>query len=286
MPYGNLERQAVQRLADWDDLQRFECTVEEREEYAPYIECAQVVFAGVDYERIVRAAEQEADVLIWDGGNNDYAFLVPDLSIVVADALRSGHETEYYPGETNLRAADVVVINKVGAAKTGVVERMMGDIQRVNPTAVLIQSDLEVQLEGSETLRGKKALVVEDGPTLTHGGMSYGAGTIAARRGRAARIVDPRPFAVGSIAEALRNWPHLGDVLPALGYSAQQLQDLAETIRRSDADVVVDASPARLDRLIQVEKPLLRVTYRFRQVAGPSLLELVDQFLAEAGGRE
>lgn len=277
MPYGDLEQQIVQRFATWDDLDRYGCTIEEREEYEPYVEQGLIIYAGVDYGRIIAAAQAESDVLLWDGGNNDFSFLRPTLSIVVADALRPGHETQYYPGETNLRSADVVVINKVGSARPEDVAAVRRTVAEVRAQAVVLEADLELEVDRPELLSGRRVLVIEDGPTLTHGGMSYGAGTLAARRAGAAELVDPREHAVGSLARAFRDFPHLGAVLPALGYSAEQRSELAQTIAASGADVVVDASPCRIDRLFPVSLPLVRVRYRFRQVAGPSLLECVRE---------
>ncbi|MCO6455032.1 MAG: tetraacyldisaccharide 4'-kinase [Pirellulaceae bacterium] len=281
MPYGDLRRQVVQRLATWEDLDRHECTVEEREEYEPYIEQGLVVFAGVDYQRIVAAAEQESDVILWDGGNNDYPFLQPDLWITVADALRPGHETTYYPGETNLRAAHVVVINKVTQAALGAVDAIRQRARQVNPLAKVIEADLEVEVDQPDLIAGRRVLVVEDGPTLTHGDMTYGAGTIAAERHGAAERIDPRPHAVGSIADTLQRYPRLDRVLPALGYSPLQRDELARTIENCRADLVVDASPARLDRLLHLTSPMVRVRYQFRQLSGPDLLEQVDALLCD-----
>jgi predicted GTPase len=275
MPYGDLESQTVERLATFEDLQRFECTVEEREEYEPYIEARLVVFAGVDYAQILARAEAEADVLLWDGGNNDFCFLKPTANICVVDAVRPGHETTYYPGETNLRLADIVVINKVRNAQADSVAAIRGRIAEVRPEATVIESDLEVAVDDASLIAGKRVLVVEDGPTLTHGGMSYGAGTIAARRYGARELVDPRPAAVGTIAEVYQQFPHLENVLPALGYSNQQRQELAQTIERSRADIVVDASPCRLDRLLHLSLPMVRVRYRFVQLTGEPVVDAV-----------
>ncbi len=281
MPYGRLDQQIVERFATEADLDRHDCTIEEREEYEPYIEQGLVVFAGVDYARILGAAEAEADVVLWDGGNNDASFIRPDLSIVVADALRAGDELAYYPGETNLRMADVVVINKVGGAAPGDAERVQQNVARTNPHAVVVRSDLEIFVDKPERIRGRRALVVEDGPTLTHGGMRYGAGTLAARDAGASELVDPRPGAVGSIAATFAAYPHLGAVLPAMGYSAEQRAELERTIRASGAEVVVDASPARIDRLLDVGVPVVRVRYQFAQRTGPPLPELIDARLKE-----
>jgi predicted GTPase len=280
MPYGDLRRQAVQRFATEADLDRAECTIEEREEYEPYLEAGLVVFAGVDYRAILARAEAEADVVLWDGGNNDYSFIRPDLSIVVADALRPGHEIEYYPGETNLRSADVVVVNKVSCAGPGAVATVRRHAAEVAPRATVIEGDLAIALEQPELISGRRVLVVEDGPTLTHGGMGFGAGTVAARLHGARELVDPRPFAVGSVAETFARYPHLGPVLPALGYSAAQRRELRETIARSGADVVVDASPSRLDRFLDLPMPIARVRYRFEQRSGPLLLDIVAAAIA------
>ncbi len=283
MPYGDLESQVVERLATFEDLQRFECTVEEREEYEPYLEAGLVVFAGVDYAQILARAEAEADVLLWDGGNNDFSFLKPTVNICVVDALRPGHETTYYPGETNLRMADIVVINKVRQAKANDYAAICFRIANLRPEAAVIASDLEVAVDDASLITGKRVLVVEDGPTLTHGGMSYGAGTIAARRYGARELVDPRPAAVGTIADVYRQFPHLENVLPALGYSDEQRRELAETIERSGAEVVVDASPCRLDRLLNLSLPMVRVRYRFVQISGEPLVEGVLSRLTARG---
>jgi predicted GTPase len=280
MPYGELAKQAVQRFAEPADLDRHECTVEEREEYEPYLEMGLTVWAGVDYARILAAAEEEADVILWDGGNNDASFVAPDLSIVVLDALRPGHELSYYPSETNLRRADVVVVSKVAQAAPGDVERVKANARDRAPGAALVEADLEVTVDDAERLWGARALVVEDGPTLTHGGMASGAGRLAAERA-GATIVDPRPHAVGTLAEAYARYAHLGDVLPALGYSEAQRAELKATVEACAPDLVVDASPARLDRLLDLSVPLVRVRYRFAQRSGPDLLEIAARFLDE-----
>lgn len=277
MPYGDLRQEAVQRFAADADLERAQCTIEEREEYEPYLEAGLVVFAGVDYRAILAAAEREADVLLWDGGNNDYPFLRPDLSIVVTDALRPGHEVSYFPGETNLRLAEVVVVNKVSGAAPGAVDTIRRHAAEYAQRAAIVEGDLEVTVERPAAIAGRRVLVVEDGPTLTHGGMSFGAGTVAARAHGAGEIVDPRPYAVGSIADAFERFPHLGPVLPALGYSAAQRRELAQTIARSGAEVVVDASPSRLDRFLDLDLPVVRVHYRFEQRSGPPLMEMVSE---------
>jgi predicted GTPase len=281
MPYGDLTKQAVQRFGELSDLDRHECTVEEREEYEPYLEMGLTVWAGVDYARILAAAEEEADVILWDGGNNDTSFVRPGLSFVVLDALRPGHELAYYPSETNLRMADVVVVSKVAQASPADVERVTANARAAAPDATVVTADLESWAEEPDRLRGRRALVVEDGPTLTHGGMSSGAGLLVAQR-EGAEVIDPRPHAVGTIAEAYRRFPHLGDVLPALGYSAAQRAELKATIETCAPEVVIDASPARLDQLLELSIPLVRVRYRFVQRSGPDLFDRVERFLDQA----
>jgi predicted GTPase len=282
MPYGDLRRQMVQRFATEADLERAKCTIEEREEYEPYVETGLVVFAGLDYRAIVAAAEPEADVILWDGGNNDYPFVRPNLSIVVADALRPGHETTYYPGETNLRSADVVVVSKVSVASPAAVATVRRHVAELAPHAAVIEADLAITLDRPETVAGRRVLVIEDGPTLTHGGMSFGAGAVAARSAGVQELVDPRPHAVGSIAEAFARFPHIGPVLPALGYSAAQRLDLERTVAASGAEVIVDASPARLDRFLSLSLPVARVSYAFRQLSGPPILDLVVESVERA----
>ncbi|MBX3273569.1 MAG: tetraacyldisaccharide 4'-kinase [Sandaracinaceae bacterium] len=279
MPYGDLAKQAVQRFATPEDLDRHECTIEEREEYEPYLELGLVVWAGVDYASILAAAEQEAELILWDGGNNDTSFVKADLSIVVLDALRPGHETRYYPGETNLRLADVLVLSKAGQASAEALAALRATCAATNPRARVVEAELEVHATPSGAIRGRRALVVEDGPTITHGGMPSGAGLLAATREGAAELVDPRPHAVGSIAAAYRDHPHIGPVLPALGYSAAQRAELEATIRHAAPDVVVDASPARLGRLISIDAPIVEVGYRFVQRSGADLFEEVDRVL-------
>ena len=282
MPYGDLREQRTLRYASEADLARHHCTIEEREEYEPYVAAEIVVFAGVDYRSILAEAEKESDVLLWDGGNNDYPFVRPDLSIVVLDALRSGHETSYYPGETNFRAANVLVLNKISGASAEALELIRRNVAELNPNATLIEADLVVTLEAAVAIAGKRVVVVEDGPTLTHGGMAYGAGTVAARRA-GALILDPRDFAIGSIAAAYRNHPHIGAVVPALGYSESQQDELEETLRRSNAQVIVDATPARLDRILRLNVPIARVSYSFEQKSGTPLFAIVDNFLSRTG---
>jgi predicted GTPase len=279
MSYGDLRKSLVMRFADERDLDRYGCTIEEREEYEPYLQAGLAVFAGVDYRAVLAEAQRGAEAIIWDGGNNDYPFIRPDLWIVVADALRPGHELKYYPGETNFRGAGVIVINKVAQADPHDVARIRRHAAEVNPAAVLIESDLSVSVEPAAPLIGKRVVVVEDGPSITHGGAAYGAGTIAARNA-GAEIVDPRPFASGTIARAYAQYPHIRAVLPALGYSDEQRAELKETLRRCPVDAIVDASPARLDRLFALSVPVVRVRYRFEQRSGPSIFELADTAIA------
>lgn len=273
MPYGRPEKQVVQRLATPADLDRHQCTVEEREEYQPYLEQGLPVFAGVDYRQVLRAAEEEHDLLLWDGGNNDLPFFRPDVWLTLADCLRPGHELQYHPGEANFRAADLIAFTKVSAAKPEDLQAMRQRAAAVNPRAAIVEADLEIDVDRPAVIAGRRVLVVEDGPTLTHGGMAFGAGLLAARRYGAGEIVDPRPVAVGTIAETFRQYPHLHSVLPALGYSDRQLHDLAATIDASGAEVLVDASPARLDRVLQIRMPVVRVRYRFVQRTGPAIEE-------------
>jgi ornithine aminotransferase len=276
MPYGNLVAQQVQKFDSEAAFERHECTIEEREEYQPYIDAGLTVWAGVDYRAILSAAEAEADVVLWDGGNNDFPFLTTNLVVTVVDALRPGHEASWYPGETNLRMADVVVLNKVAQATPEALAAVRANVKRLAPGAALVESDLEVNLAEPEATRGRRVLVVEDGPTLTHGGMPSGAGLVAAQR-CGAIVIDPRPFAVGSIAKAYRDFPHLGPVLPALGYSEEQRGELLETMRRAGPDAILDASPARLSRFLTLPAPVARVAYRWVQRSGPSLFERVEQ---------
>ena len=274
MPYGDLSRQAVQRFECYEDLDAAECTIEEREEYEPHLEGGSLVFAGVDYAAVLRRAEQEADVILWDGGNNDTPFLRPDLHVVVLDPHRAGHELRYHPGETNLRLAHVCVVNKMDSAPPGGPAAVVESIHAHNPgaTIVLAASPIEVE-ENGLAVAGKRVLAVEDGPTLTHGEMGYGAAVLAARAHGAAALVDPRPFAVGSIADTLRTYPHLGQVLPAMGYGRRQMDELRETIARSDAELVLIGTPIDLRRLIELDKPALRVSYRLEELGEPTLAD-------------
>jgi predicted GTPase len=280
MPYGDLEKMAVQRFASLEEIDRSHPTVEEREEYELPVSMGMVMYAGVDYGRILEQAQAEADVIVWDGGNNDFPFIAANLQITVVDPLRAGDELTYYPGETNLRLADVVVINKIDSATQAEVDRVLADVAAVNPRAAIVRAESPVTLEPGPTLEGKRVLVVEDGPTLTHGGMTFGAGTVAARQGGAAELVDPRPGAVGSIAETLARYPQLGSVLPAMGYSELQLRELEETIDASDCDVVVTGTPFDLGRLITVRHPLRHATYELRELGEPTLETLLAPIVA------
>ncbi len=283
MPYGDLRKQIVQRFATLEDLDRYECTIEEREEYEPHIRRGNVVFAGVDYEKILRAAEQEADIVLWDGGNNDMPFYQPDLFIVVADPHRPGHERSYFPGETNVYLADVVVINKVDTAYPEDIETVRDNIREMNPQAVIVEAASPIFVEDPEKIRGKKVVVVEDGPTLTHGEMSYGAGVVAALKFGAADLVDPQEYAVGSIREAYEKYPQLQNLVPALGYSETQLKELEETLNRVPADVVVVATPIDLGRILKLNKPSVRVYYELQEIGKPDLTEILERFLKEKG---
>jgi predicted GTPase len=277
MPYGDLAAQAVQRFATYEDLDRYKCTIEEREEYEPHIDRGLVVYAGVDYERILHQAEEEADVVVWDGGNNDLPFYRPDLHIVVVDPHRPGHELHYHPGEANLRAADVVVINKVDTANFEGVVQVRESAYTVNPQAVVVEAASPIFVEDPEKIWGKRVLVVEDGPTLTHGEMAYGAGVVAAQRFGAAELVDPRPYAVRSIATAFERYPHVGPLLPAMGYGDEQMQDLEETINRAKCDLVLVATPIDLRRLIDIRHPVDRVRYELQVIGQPTLEGILSQ---------
>jgi predicted GTPase len=271
MPYGDLAAQAVQRFGDYKDLAAHNCTIEEREEYEPHIAQGVIVYAGVDYERILRAAEKEVDVILWDGGNNDFPFYKSDLQIVVVDPHRPGHERTYHPGEMNLVAADVVVINKIDSADARAVSQVRNNIAAVNPKATVIEAASPITVSRPELVRGKRVLVIEDGPTVTHGEMGFGAGWVAAERFGAAEVIDPRPFARGSIAAVYRKYPTIGRVLPAMGYGKQQMQELRETINRTDADLVLIGTPIDLGRLIKINKPSLRVSYDLQEIGVPTL---------------
>ncbi len=279
MPYGDLVKQAVQRFADYSDLDRHNCTIEEREEYEPHIDLGAVIFSGVDYEAILREAEKEADIIVWDGGNNDLPFYVSDLHIVVADPHRPGHELTYHPGEANLRMADVVVINKIDTADYANILTVLSNVRQTNPEATIIQGASPIFVDKPEAIAGKRVLVIEDGPTLTHGSMTYGAGVVAAKRFGAGEIIDPRPFAVRSILETYRKYPSTGAILPAMGYGKEQMADLEETVNRSDAELVIAATPIDLRRVIDIKKPVERVRYELQVIGEPTLRDiLVDKF--------
>jgi predicted GTPase len=280
MPYGDLTRQAVQRFARYEDLDAAECTIEEREEYEPHLAEGNLVFAGIDYAAILRQAEHDADVVLWDGGNNDTPFIRPSLHVTVVDPHRAGHERRYHPGETNLRMADVCVVNKVDSAAPEAIEAVLDSIREANPTARIVLAASPIHVEGeAEEIVGKRVLAIEDGPTLTHGEMAYGAAVLAAKQHGAAALVDPRPFAVGSIARTFEAYPHVGELLPAMGYGRRQVEELRETIARSDADLILIGTPIDLRRIIDLDKPALRVTYRLQEMGDVTLADA----LAEAG---
>ncbi|HEY1387351.1 MAG TPA: cyclic 2,3-diphosphoglycerate synthase [Ktedonobacterales bacterium] len=279
MPYGDLRRQEAQRFATYDDLATHECTIEEREEYEPHLDRGTVVYAGVDYDKIMRQAEQEATIIVWDGGNNDFPFYRPDLTIVVADPLRQGHELAYWPGEVNVRMADVIVINKEDAADPEQVQALKDNIAAVNPRAAVVDANSRLELEDPDQVRGKQVLCIEDGPTITHGEMPYGAATVAAHRFGAAGLADPRPHLVGSLQGVYQKYGHLGLALPAMGYGADQTRELQETINATPADVVLFATPIDLGRLLTVNKPLVRVRYELEEIGGAHLEDAIKQAL-------
>jgi predicted GTPase len=274
MPYGDLSKQICQRFASYGDLDRYDCTIEEREEYEPHIDNGFVVYAGVDYEKILRRAEAEADVILWDGGNNDTPFLFPNLYITLVDPHRPGHEIEYYPGETNFRLADLLVVNKVATAEPENVNRVLENCRTINPGARVIQCNSRIEVDQPELIEGKRALVVEDGPTLTHGGMTFGAGWLAAEEAGAAEIVDPMPFAVGSIADTYKQYPNSSRIVPAMGYGEAQVRDLEATINAAEADVVVGGTPIDLRRILSSEKPIANVTYELEEIE-PGIIEIM-----------
>jgi predicted GTPase len=275
MPYGDLVKQSVQRFADYADLDRYECTIEEREEYEPHIDLGAVIYAGVDYERILRQAEQEADLVVWDGGNNDLPFFKPDLHIVVDDPHRPGHDMTYHPGEANLRSADVIVINKIDTADLENIATVRRNIRTANPRATVIEAASPIFVQDPNAIVGKDVLVIEDGPTLTHGEMAYGAGVVAAHRFGAANIIDPRPYAVGTIAETYKKYPKTGAVLPAMGYGGQQVAELAETINNTPCDLVIIATPIDLRRVVEINRPTQRVRYELQEIGQPNLVDVL-----------
>ena len=277
MPYGDLSKQVWQRFASYKDLDTHKCTIEEREEYEPHIDKGIVVFAGVDYDRILREAEKEADIVVWDGGNNDVSFYRPDLLIVVADPHRAGHELSYYPGEVNLRMANLIVINKVDTAKPEMVKIVRRNIKKVNPEATIIEAASPITVDNPDLIKGKRVLVIEDGPTLTHGGMAYGAGVIAAKNLGATEIVDPRPYAVGSISQAFKKFQQLGPLLPALGYGEEQIRELEDTINKTPCDTVLVGTPIDLTRVLKINKPATRASYRLQESGSPTLEEILKK---------
>jgi predicted GTPase len=279
MPYGNLVEQKVQRFAELSDLDKYKCTIEEREEYEPHIVSGTIIYAGVDYEAILREAEKEADIILWDGGNNDLPFYKTDLHITVADPHRPGDELFYYPGEANLRAADVVIINKIDTADPDSILAVRENIQMVNPDAVVIDGASPIFVEGYEQIKGKRVLVVEDGPTLTHGEMTYGAGVVAAEKFGASELVDPRPYTVGTITETFKKYPDIGTLLPAMGYGEQQIKDLEATINKADADLVIIGTPIDLRKLVNINKPAVRVTYELQEIGKPDLTDVLKKFM-------
>lgn len=277
MPYGDLEKQKVQRYKTLRDLKKYECTIEEMEEYEPHIAMGSIIYAGVDYGAILKKAEKEADVIVWDGGNNDTSFYKPDVTIIVADPLRPGHEISYYPGEVNFRLADAIVINKIDSAEPENVEKIVENAQKYNPSARIIKAESVLKVEKPELIKGKRVLVVEDGPTLTHGGMKIGAGVVAAKRGGAAEIIDPRPWVTGTIKETFERYPNIGALLPAMGYGEAQMRDLEETINRVECDSVVIGTPINLGRFIKINKPSTRVSYDLAESAKEELKEILRE---------
>ena len=284
MPYGDLEAQKVQRFAAIDDLAKHNCTIEEMEEYEPHISRGNVIYAGVDYEAILRAAENDpkgCDVILWDGGNNDFPFYKPDLMITVVDPHRPGHEFSYYPGEVTLRIADVVVINKIDSADLHNILEVRSNIHQINPKAVVVDAASTISVDKPEAIRGKRVLVIEDGPTLTHGEMKIGAGIVAAQRFGAAEIIDPRPFAVGRLAETFRIYPGIGKLLPAMGYGEQQVKDLSATIEKTDCDSVIIATPIDLQRVIKINKPCAKVEYSLQEIGRPNIDDVLEKIISK-----
>jgi predicted GTPase len=285
MPYGDLVKQKVQRYATLDDLKKHKCTVEEMEEYEPHIVQGTIIYAGVDYEAILRQAEKEADVIIWDGGNNDMSFYKPDLTITVVDPHRPGHEMTYYPGQTNVRLADVIVVNKVDSAHSENIDQVIQNVRSINPHALIIQAASPITVDDPDVIKGKKVLVIEDGPTLTHGEMTFGAGVLAAKTFGAKEIIDPRPYAVKSIADTYAKYPSTGALLPAMGYGDQQLKDLETTINHVPCDAVVIGTPIDLRRIINIKKPSVRVQYSLEEITKPDLQDVLDKFLIKEHAR-
>ncbi|MCX7835167.1 MAG: cyclic 2,3-diphosphoglycerate synthase [bacterium] len=271
MPYGDLVKQKVQRFASVEDLSKYNCTIEEMEEYEPHITIGSVIYAGVDYEAILKEAEKEADVIVWDGGNNDIPFYKPELMICITDPHRPGHETTYHPGETNLRLADVVILNKIDTANGEDIRLVRSTVSQVNPNAILIEAASPISVENHQLIKGKRALVIEDGPTLTHGEMTYGAGIVAAQKFGASEIIDPRPYLCGTLVETFETYPEIGTLLPAMGYGGKQIQDLEKTIANTPCEVVIIATPIDLRRIIQIKQPTVRVTYELQEIGKPTL---------------
>ncbi|KYO65365.1 hypothetical protein ATZ99_15990 [Thermovenabulum gondwanense] len=278
MPYGDLSKQICQRFASYEDLDFHKCTIEEREEYEPHIDMGIVVYAGVDYEVILREAEKEADIIVWDGGNNDFPFYRSDLHIVLVDPHRPGHEMKYHPGETNLRMADVLVINKIDTASPEGIDAVRKSIEAVNPKAMVVEAASPIFVEDPEKIKGKRVLVIEDGPTLTHGEMTYGAGYVAAKKYGASEIVDPRKYSVGSIKDTYEKYKHLSLILPAMGYGEEQMRELQETINNCDCDTVIIGTPIDLTRIIKINKPAVRVKYRLQEIGEPTLEQILKRF--------
>lgn len=278
MPYGDLAKQSVQRFAKYEDLKKHNCTIEEMEEYEPHINIGNIVYAGVDYQAILDQAEKEADVILWDGGNNDTSFYKPDLLIVVADPHRAGNEMTYYPGETNFRDADVIIINKIDTADSEGIEKVRNSVRKINPSARVIDAASPLSVENPDAIYGKRVLVVEDGPTLTHGEMKYGAGVMAAKKYGAKEIIDPRPWVKGSIAETYKKYPNIGPLLPAMGYGTQQVKDLQKTIEAVDCDTVVIGTPIDLSKVVKIKKPSVRVQYSLQEIGTPTLEEILHEF--------
>ena len=276
MPYGNLNEQVAQRFATYEDLDRYHCTIEEREEYEPHLDRGNVVFAGVDYGRILEMAQEEADVILWDGGNNDLPFYRPDLHIVVVDPLRAGHEMRYHPGEANVHMADVIVINKVDSASADAVRQVRENVRRLNPNATVVEAASPIFVEDPQAIRGKRVLVIEDGPTLTHGEMPYGAGVVAAQKFGARELVDPRPYAVGSIQATFQKYPHIGPLLPAMGYGKKQIAELEATINATPCDLVLVATPIDIRRVAAIQHPTDRVRYELQVIGRPTLREILE----------
>jgi predicted GTPase len=280
MPYDpNLTTQIVQRFASYEDLDKYNCTIEEREEYEPYIDMGGVIFSGVDYEKILRKAEKEADLIIWDGGNNDFSFIKPDMLITLTDPHRAGHELTYYPGELNARQADIIIINKVNTAKKADIETVRNNIKKINPKAKIIDGVSSIISDDKDQIKNKRVLVIEDGPTVTHGGMKYGAGRIAAQRWGAKKIVDPRQYAVGTIVDTFEKYNHLSNVLPAMGYGKKQIRELEKTINNAEVDLVVSGTPIDITRILKSSKPIVRIRYGVGEKTAKELEKIVDDFI-------